>query len=176
MFKYRLAPAQTRSYISTGGLYHTAPDSHAGVIQHIHVMGQYPQPPVKTTNNIGRRASEPKQKNMYSICRTNSLLEWKIIVDQDAEDYLRRSVQKKERWKEAEIQTQEGTEEESGKQGEFHTTKVAQYMRVEKNPIGKECTEIRRSNQVSQEEPKPKQRRKLTKKAIISMVESQHIT
>ena len=56
---------------------------------------------------------------MYTNCRANSLLDWKIITDQDAEDYLFQSVIRKTEWKNG-----EGTEHEHGGGRTAHTTKM----------------------------------------------------
>ena len=133
---------------------------------------------------------------MYTNCRANSLLEWKIIVDQDAEDYLLQSVLKKKRWKYQELNTQESAQNKHNEPGTHHTTKSTHYTREHVDPIKMENRQHRedktriqeKTNQCHnsaqpQDEPREDQdelltrlRKKLTEKAILDMVESQHLT
>ena len=62
---------------------------------------------------------------MFTNGRAESLLEWKVINDQDTERYLLQSFLKKERWKDTGVKTHGEAEEEDDKQGEVHTTKIA---------------------------------------------------
>ena len=56
---------------------------------------------------------------LYRNCRTKSLLDWKIITDQDAEDYLLQSITRKTKWK-----NRKGTNHEPGGGRTAHTTKM----------------------------------------------------
>ena len=64
---------------------------------------------------------------MYTNCRANSLLDWKIIIDQDAEDYLLQSIIRKTEWKNG-----EGTEHEPGGGRIAHTTKMTRNTEEER--------------------------------------------
>ena len=68
---------------------------------------------------------------MFATGRAESLLEWKVITDQDAERYLLQTFLKKERWKGAGVETPGKAEETDDRQGEFHTTKFTQYTTAE---------------------------------------------
>ena len=69
---------------------------------------------------------------MFTNGRAESLLEWKVITDQDAERYLLQTFLKKEKWKGAGAKSPGKAEEADDRQGESHTTKFTQYTTKEK--------------------------------------------
>ena len=123
-------------------------------------------------------------RNMYSNCRTSSLLEWKIIVDQDAEDYLLQSIMSKERRNDTEIKAQKPERDKNGIQETHHTTKFTRY--TEKggadSPLATEQTSTEMEAATEQETKKKTEERwktlqkKLTRKAITDMMEQGYIT
>ena len=68
---------------------------------------------------------------MYSNCRANSLLEWKISVDQDAENYLLQSILSKERQKDQETEAQKPEIVRYAGRETRHTTKFTRYAEKE---------------------------------------------
>ena len=72
---------------------------------------------------------------MYANSITKSLLKWKNITDQDAEEYLLQSFLKEEGWKGTGIKVQGKGEEDNAKQGEFQTTKFTRYMEMKNSPV-----------------------------------------
>ena len=134
-------------------------------------------------------AKEDKQRNqesenMYSKCRANSFLEWKIIVDRDAEDYLLQSVLNKTRWKGPETKAQEPGIDKGGYQEIHHKTKFTRYTEIgetsntsnmEKGPTAMEREEDQ-ENKKRMESRWEALQKKLTRKAIVDMVEQGYIT
>ena len=72
---------------------------------------------------------------MYSNGRANLLLERKIIVDQDKKNYLLQSFLKKERWKDAEANTNRTDKKGIDKQKGVQSTIMTQHMEMEKDTV-----------------------------------------
>ena len=116
--------------------------------------------------------------------RASSLLEWKIIVDQDAENYLLQSVLSKERRKDPETKAQKPEHDENGEQEIHHTTKFTRYTEKEgaDDPMATEQMSTAMDGETEQETKKRMERRwealqrKLTNKAITDMMEQGYIT
>ena len=106
-------------------------------------------------------------------------MEWKIIVDQDAEDYLLQSVLSKGRWKDPETKAQKPGIDENGDQEIHHTTKFTRYtetrgasstLNTEKGPTVMEGEEEQETKKRTERIWEALQK-KLTRKAIIDMVD-----
>ena len=65
---------------------------------------------------------------MYTNCRASSLLDWKIITDQEAENYLVQSFLRKTEWKEMRNNGHELSHGRPNRMETSHTTKATQYM------------------------------------------------
>ena len=106
---------------------------------------------------------------MYTNCRASSLLEWKIITDRDAEIYLLQSFLERRNSQNTEFHTQEPHQDRKSNQGTLHKTNLTRYVETETNSGAEEANG-------KQEELKPRRQRKVTKKAILGMIKSGHIT
>ena len=119
---------------------------------------------------------------MYTNCRASSLLEWKIIINQDAEKYLLQSLIKKERWKDPKTNAQKSGHDKNNRNEVHHTTKSTHYRKREEDSLGEETEQHHIIAQTSvetkknQEEIGMRLRNKLTKKIILDMIETGHQT
>ena len=153
---------------------------------------------------------------MYTNCRSSSLLEWKYITDQEADDYLLQSFLRKTEWEEMRNSGNKPSHAQLNRTGASHTTKATQYIEegktrrsAERAPMehnkttdmaqhGKDShddynqggrkqtrTETLRPSKfrITQEEAKVrltergrKLQEKLTREAILDMMESGHLT
>ena len=118
---------------------------------------------------------------MYTNCRASSLLEWKIIVDQDAEDYLIQSLLKRERWKDPKTNAQTG-HDKNNRNELLHATKSTHYRKGERHSYGEDTEQLHNIAKTSldtkgnQEETGMRLRNKLTRKIILDMIETGHLT
>ena len=97
---------------------------------------------------------------MYTNCRANSLLEWKVIVDQDAERYLLQSFSEKENRQNTEPHRQERDQDRKNNQERHHTTNFTRYVEIETNPGEKENMKLEKETkhtcQAAKSHKKPK--------------------
>ena len=81
--------------------------------------------------NQRRQGTYRREGKLYTNCRANSLLEWKIEADREANNYLLQSFLRKEKWKESESNEHESSNDQNGRTETSHTTKFTIYRQRE---------------------------------------------
>ena len=121
---------------------------------------------------------------MYINCRASSLLDWKIITDQNAENYLFQLFIRKTEWKNLGDNDHEANQSQTGIGKTSHSAKTTRYKekRGTDSPMGVGQT---KHNQAKMKEQEAKEkfkkrgealRKKITRKIILDVMETGHLT